>query len=491
MFSKVAPKRIAGAPQLGDVAHEAEGAGAGNFAAERLRRQVEGDRLAADQRIVERDLDFEAEAARIRAAIRRSNRRWRPASASESGYSGAAPASVTMPACSMAATKAAALPSMIGTSGPSISISALSTPRPDSAARTCSAVEHSGPSASPSTVANSVAVTARTSARTSRSRQPSMPVRRKLMPLIGVGGMDGERDRQAPNEPRCPSRLRCREASSAWRLSCSPSQTDPAVAATTRLACTRRRTRMQQSPRPATIGSTLTKCGMSRSAVPTPNEIPTNPLDSIILTGVANRTNSRFFTECYSFSTALRHIAAIPGRPPRVCRDRLSLCQNPTDIIYRCDNRGPRLRSPAGAGKPGYRAGRPRLPSAARAPGGHGCRGPAGGRAWHIPTPAPRRARLCRPRRTRHGGRSGPRPVARRLRRVLLSPLLGLWLVLAPAETDRGQALQQGQPALLRMVGFGELAAPSAVTRSAPGPAVPRRSACAARGSPAAPAAAG
>jgi hypothetical protein len=87
-----------------------------------------------------------------------------------------------MPACSMAATKAAALPSMIGTSGPSISIKALSTPRPERAASTCSAVEHSGPWASPNTVANSVAVTARTLARTSRSAQPSMPVRMKLMP---------------------------------------------------------------------------------------------------------------------------------------------------------------------------------------------------------------------------------------------------------------------------------------------------------------------
>src|SRR5579871_3110385 len=36
----------------------------------------------------------------------------------------------TMPAWSMAATKAAALPSMIGTSGPSISMVALSTPMP-------------------------------------------------------------------------------------------------------------------------------------------------------------------------------------------------------------------------------------------------------------------------------------------------------------------------------------------------------------------------
>ena len=38
---------------------------------------------------------------------------------------------------------------MIGTSGPSTSMTALSTPMPRSAASTCSAVETSGPSPSP------------------------------------------------------------------------------------------------------------------------------------------------------------------------------------------------------------------------------------------------------------------------------------------------------------------------------------------------------
>ena len=66
---------------------------------------------------------------------------------------------LTMPAWSIAAMKAAALPSMIGTSGPSISMVALSTPMPRSAASTCSAVETSGPLRSPRTVAKSVAIT--------------------------------------------------------------------------------------------------------------------------------------------------------------------------------------------------------------------------------------------------------------------------------------------------------------------------------------------
>src|SRR5512132_2212789 len=67
---------------------------------------------------------------------------------------------------------------MMGASGPSISTTALSTPRPASAARTCSAVDTSGPDSSPSTVANSVAVTALMSAGISRSCWPSMRVRR-------------------------------------------------------------------------------------------------------------------------------------------------------------------------------------------------------------------------------------------------------------------------------------------------------------------------
>src|SRR6185312_14569664 len=88
----------------------------------------------------------------------------------------------------MAATKAAALPSMIGTSGPSISMMALSTPRPRSAASRCSAVEQSGPLASPRTVANSVAVTARTSARISRAIEPSPATRWKTMPASSSAG---------------------------------------------------------------------------------------------------------------------------------------------------------------------------------------------------------------------------------------------------------------------------------------------------------------
>src|SRR5258708_1740291 len=126
-----------------------------------------------------------------------------------------------MPTCSIAATKGAALPSMIGTSGPSISMTALSTPSPDSAASTCSAVEHNGPSVSPSTVANSVAVS-----------RPHL-----------------------------------------WRNLCR------------RFDCC----------------SDLDKRTDEPLGPPPPNEIPTSPILGILV-GLANATNSRFFTNCYSDS---------------------------------------------------------------------------------------------------------------------------------------------------------------------------------------------
>src|SRR6266849_5696819 len=58
-------ERMAGAPQLGDVVHKAEGTGAGDFLSERFRRDVEGYRLPSDQRIVECNFDFKAKASRI------------------------------------------------------------------------------------------------------------------------------------------------------------------------------------------------------------------------------------------------------------------------------------------------------------------------------------------------------------------------------------------------------------------------------------------
>ena len=95
----------------------------------------------------------------------------------------------SMPADCSRNTKAAALPSMIGASGPSISTMQLSTPRPHSADMMCSTVETNTPDPSPSTVASSVAVTARAVARSSRSGSPLMPQRTKMTPESASAGL--------------------------------------------------------------------------------------------------------------------------------------------------------------------------------------------------------------------------------------------------------------------------------------------------------------
>src|SRR5262249_19355723 len=79
---------------------------------------------------------------------------------------------------------------MIGASGPSISMMQLSTPRPHSAAMTCSTVETKTPNSSPSTVASSVAVTEHAFARNSRSGSPLAPQRRKTMPVSASAGFN-------------------------------------------------------------------------------------------------------------------------------------------------------------------------------------------------------------------------------------------------------------------------------------------------------------
>src|SRR3954453_9429820 len=59
-------ERIARAPELRHVLHEAESAGPRYFAAEARRLDVHRDRLLADQRVSEVDGDVDAEAALIR-----------------------------------------------------------------------------------------------------------------------------------------------------------------------------------------------------------------------------------------------------------------------------------------------------------------------------------------------------------------------------------------------------------------------------------------
>src|SRR5215470_6872949 len=58
-------ERIARIPQGRDVAHEAEGARAGDLAAERLWLYVDRQGLAADERVVELHLGLDPEAARV------------------------------------------------------------------------------------------------------------------------------------------------------------------------------------------------------------------------------------------------------------------------------------------------------------------------------------------------------------------------------------------------------------------------------------------
>ena len=113
--------------------------------------------------MIEVDLGFDAEAARIRPHLAEGVADRDPDRLEDLEIT-AGPVERLEPDQVDGRDKGAALPSMIGASGPSISTTALSTPRPESAARTCSAVEISGPDASPSTVAKSVAVTAPKSA---------------------------------------------------------------------------------------------------------------------------------------------------------------------------------------------------------------------------------------------------------------------------------------------------------------------------------------
>src|SRR5207244_1272366 len=56
-------------PQLCRIGHATEGASAANLLAEGLRRDVEAERLTADHRVVEVDLDLGAEAVGIRPQL--------------------------------------------------------------------------------------------------------------------------------------------------------------------------------------------------------------------------------------------------------------------------------------------------------------------------------------------------------------------------------------------------------------------------------------
>ena len=58
-------ERIAGAPQFRYVAHEAESARPGQIIAKHTRRNIDAERLPSNQRIIELDLSFDSQAARV------------------------------------------------------------------------------------------------------------------------------------------------------------------------------------------------------------------------------------------------------------------------------------------------------------------------------------------------------------------------------------------------------------------------------------------
>src|SRR5262249_32625960 len=206
----------------------------------------------------------------------------------------------------MAATNGAALPSMIGASGPSISTKALSTPSPDSAANTCSAVDTSGPDASPSTVANSVAVTAFISAQISQSCRPSMRVRMNRRPLPASAGCNVRGTGKPELAPTPGKAVRSRSVGCLATFILPVPHSRPAYVESTLAICT-----------PAVYGTRLIMRATTVAFLPSVRlHIPAgkvsaalspdeNPFDLGSLAAGARKSNSRFFTDCYHQAAAI------------------------------------------------------------------------------------------------------------------------------------------------------------------------------------------
>ena len=174
MFSKRARQREARVPELLDVAHEAEGAGPREARAGRSLASKSSARPDGRQRMVEVDVDFQPEAAIVgpqlavgAAQVTRTGLRTRDDSDAR-----LATASRCRPG-RWRRRKASALPSRIGTSGPSISTSALSTPRPVKGGHQVLDGGDRGPAGVAEDGANSVATTELEAAAISRSPSPS------------------------------------------------------------------------------------------------------------------------------------------------------------------------------------------------------------------------------------------------------------------------------------------------------------------------------
>ena len=154
-----------------------------------------------------------------------------------------------------------------------------------------------------------------------------------------------------------------------------------------------------------------------------------------------------------------------------------------------------RFSWPAGAGRPGFRADRHRseLCTGACRPWGSSPWG--AGRLAYSDTGSGA-ARLRRPRcgrtlRRRRRCAAWRRSAGRGIGRTRMRAAACILPRLAPAEADRGEALQQATTPLLRILGRQSARRAWRAVRSAPASAVRRCAACAARGEPGAPAAGG
>ena len=120
-------QRISGIPQRGHIAHKTKRARPRQLATESVGLDVNREDLPADQRMIEFDFRFYPKAPGVWQDFSESIPNGDPYRFEHLDVA-AGCSRVSSPTRSMAATNGAALPSIMGASGPSISIAALSTP---------------------------------------------------------------------------------------------------------------------------------------------------------------------------------------------------------------------------------------------------------------------------------------------------------------------------------------------------------------------------
>src|SRR5262249_32485949 len=160
-----------------------------------------------------------------------------------------------------------------------------------SAARTCSAVETSGPDASPSTVANSVAVTEVMSAEISQSCRPSMPVRIKRRPVPASAGCSASVTGK-PEWTPTPDKAVWSHSVVCLATFILPSHTLPAAVMPIAHYYRPHATIMRATPDAVLPSVRLYKPAGKDSAALSPDEIPFDQ-ESLAVAGA--KANSRFF----------------------------------------------------------------------------------------------------------------------------------------------------------------------------------------------------